>query len=68
MTNREQLMQKLEKAPDETINTVIDFLRRFEATKPVHPLAKFAGTLSDEDAEEMQKIVATERKVDMNEW
>jgi hypothetical protein len=69
MTNREQLMQELEQAPDELVQTVLDFLHRVQATRTNHPLAKFAGILSNSEAEELQRtITAGCRQVDLNEW
>ncbi len=69
MTNREQLTQELEQAPDELVQTMLDFLHRVKATRRDHPLAKFAGILSDLEAEELQRAIATEcRQVDVNEW
>jgi len=63
MTHREQLIQELEQAP------VLDFLHRVKAIRENHPLAKFAGILSDSEAEEMQQAIATDcRQVDLNEW
>lgn len=39
------------------------------ATQAVHPLAQFAGILSNEEAEEVQTIVAEEfGKVDTSGW
>ncbi|MBW4671799.1 MAG: DUF2281 domain-containing protein [Cyanomargarita calcarea GSE-NOS-MK-12-04C] len=69
MRNREQLIQELEEAPDDLVQTVLDFLHRVKATRKSHPLAKFAGILSDLEAEELQRSIATEcRQVDVNEW
>jgi hypothetical protein len=69
MKNREQLIQELEQAPDDLVQTVLDFLHRVKATRENHPLAKFAGILSDSEAEELQQSIATEcRQVDVNEW
>lgn len=69
MTNREQLIQELEQAPDDLVEAVLDFLHRVKATRQKHPLAKFAGILSDSEAEELQQAIATEcRQVDVNEW
>jgi hypothetical protein len=42
MTDREQLLQELAQAPDDLVQSVLDFLRR----------AEFAETLSDHEAEE----------------
>lgn len=60
MTNREQLIQKLEQAPDDLVQTVLDFLHWIKAVRKNHPLAKFAGILSDLEAEELQRAIATE--------
>lgn len=69
MTNREQLIQELEQAPDELVQIMLDFLHRIKATRKSHPLAKFAGILSDSEAEELQQAIAKEcRQVDLNEW
>ncbi len=69
MTNREQLIHELEQAPDELVQTMLDFLHRIKATRKSHPLAKFAGILSDSEAEELQQAIAKEcRQVDLKEW
>ncbi len=69
MTDREQLIHELEQAPDDLVQTVLDFLHRAKATRKAHPLAKFAGILSDAEAEELKRAIATEcRQVDLNEW
>jgi hypothetical protein len=69
MENREQLIQELKQAPDDLVQTVLDFLHRVKAMRGDHPLAKFAGILNDSEAEELQRAIATEcRQVDMNEW
>jgi len=69
MTNREQLIQELEQAPDDLVQTVLDFLHRVKAIGRSHPLVKFAGILSDSETEELQRVIATECwQVDMNEW
>jgi hypothetical protein len=69
MENREQLIQELKQAPDDLVQTVLDFLHRVKAIRENHPLAKFAGILSDSEAEELQRAIAAEcRQVDMNEW
>ncbi|MGI0491333.1 hypothetical protein ACN4EG_05940 [Alkalinema pantanalense CENA528] len=47
MTNREQLIQELEQAPDDLVQAVLDFLHRAKAIRRNHPLAKFAGILGD---------------------
>lgn len=69
MTNREELLQELEQAPDDIVQSVLDFFRRVKATRKTHPLAKFAGILSDREAEELKQAITTEcRQVDVNEW
>ena len=69
MTNREQLIQELEQAPDDLVQIVLDFLHRVKAIRKNHPLAKFAGILSDSEAEELQRTITVEcRQVDLNEW
>ncbi len=69
MTNREQLIQELEQASDDVVQTVLDFLHRVKTIRKKHPLAEFAGILSDSEAEELKRTIATEcRQVDLNEW
>ncbi|BAZ27483.1 hypothetical protein NIES4073_84060 [Kalymmatonema gypsitolerans NIES-4073] len=69
MTNREELIQEIEQAPDDIVELVLDFFHRVKATRKTHPLAKFAGILSDREAEELKEAIATEcRQVDVNEW
>ncbi|MBW4489995.1 MAG: sister chromatid cohesion protein PDS5 [Trichocoleus desertorum ATA4-8-CV12] len=69
MTNREQLIQELEQAPDDLVQTVLDFLHWVKARRKSHPLAKFAGILITSEAEELQQAIATEcRQVDVSEW
>lgn len=69
MTNREQLIQELEQSSDDLVQIVLDFLHRVKAIRQHHPLAKFAGILSDSEAEELQQTIAAEcRQVDLNEW
>ncbi|PSB31523.1 hypothetical protein [Chlorogloea sp. CCALA 695] len=69
MTDREQLIQELEQAPDELVQTMLDFLHRIKAVRKSHPLRKFVGILSDSEAEELQQAIAKDcRRVDLNEW
>lgn len=69
MTDRQQLIQELEQAPDDLVQTVLDFLHRVKAIRKNHPLAKFSGILSNLEAEELQRTITTEcRQVDLNEW
>jgi len=50
------------------VQTVLDFLHRVKALRENHPLAKFAGILSDSEAAELQQAIATDcRQVDLNE-
>ena len=69
MTNREELIQEIKQAPDDIVQSVLDFLNRVKATRKTHPLAKFAGILSDVEAEELKRVINAEcRQVDVNEW
>ncbi|WP_416670474.1 hypothetical protein [Egbenema bharatensis] len=69
MSKREQLIQELEQAPEKLVQTVLDFLHRVKATRKPHPLAKFAGILSDAKAAELQQTIAADcRQVDLHEW
>ncbi|OBQ23181.1 MAG: hypothetical protein AN488_06510 [Anabaena sp. WA113] len=68
MTNREQLIQELEKTPDDIVKLLLDYLYRVKATRKDHPLAKFAGILSDAEAAEIKQSIAECRQVDKNEW
>ncbi|WP_017304905.1 hypothetical protein [Spirulina subsalsa] len=69
MTNREQLIQELQQAPDDLVQIMLDFLHRVKATRQHHPLTKFAGILSNAEAEELQRTIAAEcRQVDLNDW
>lgn len=55
MTNRE-----LEQAADEQSANSAGFLHRVKATHKIHPLAKFAGILSDAEAEELKQAIVNE--------
>ncbi|QYX30078.1 hypothetical protein [Sphaerospermopsis torques-reginae] len=68
MTNREQLIQELEETPDDIVQLLLDYLHRVKATRKEHPLAKFAGILSDAEAAEIKQSIAECRQVDKNEW
>ncbi|MDZ8184044.1 MAG: hypothetical protein RMX96_04175 [Nostoc sp. ChiSLP02] len=69
MTSREQLIQEIAELPDELVKVMLDFLHRVQATHSHHPLAKFAGILSDDEAADLQKAIQTDcRQVDLNEW
>ena len=69
MTQREQLIQELIEVPDELIKVVLDFLHRVKTTRLHHPLAKFAGILSDAEADDLQKVIRDGcRQVDVNDW
>jgi hypothetical protein len=44
-------------------------LHRVQTTRSHHPLAKFAGILSDDEAADLQEAIQTDcRQVDLNEW
>ncbi|MBE9058515.1 hypothetical protein [Sphaerospermopsis sp. LEGE 08334] len=68
MTKREQLIQELEETPDDIVQLLLDYLHRVKATRKEHPLAKFAGILSDAEAAEIKQSIAECRQVDKNEW
>jgi hypothetical protein len=68
MTNREQLIQEIEETPDDIVQLLLDYLHRVKATRKDHPLAKFAGILSDAEAAEIKQSIAECRQVDKNEW
>ena len=69
MTSREQLIQELTEVPDELIKVVSDFLHRVKTTRIHHPLAKFAGILSDAESADLQDVIRADcRQVDVNEW
>ncbi|MEH2203776.1 MAG: hypothetical protein V7K53_06785 [Nostoc sp.] len=69
MTSREQLIQEIAELPDELVKVMLDFLHRVQTTRNYHPLAKFAGILSDDEAADLQKAIQTDcRQVDLNEW
>ncbi|MBC1241058.1 hypothetical protein [Nostoc sp. 2RC] len=66
MTNREQLIQEIAELPDELVKVMLDFLHRVQTTRSHHPLAKFAGILSDDEAADLQKAIQTDcRQVDL---
>jgi hypothetical protein len=66
MTNCEPLIQELEHAPEDLVQTVLDFLHRVKAIRKDYPLAKFVGILSDLEAEELQRAITTDcRQVDV---
>lgn len=69
MTNREQLIQELEQAPDDLVQMVLEFFHRVKAMHKPHPLAKFTGILSDAEAEELRQTITAEcRQAELNEW
>ncbi|MFN6537493.1 MAG: hypothetical protein RM021_014120 [Nostoc sp. EkiNYC01] len=69
MTSREQLIKEIGELPDELVKVMLDFLHRVQTTRSHHPLAKFAGILSDDEAADLQKAIQTDcRQVDLNEW
>lgn len=69
MTTREQLILELQQVPEEIIQTMFEFLHRLQATRQIHPLAQFAGILSDSEAQEIQQVVIQDcRQVEVDEW
>ncbi|MEH2036466.1 hypothetical protein [Nostoc sp.] len=69
MTSREQLIQEIAELPDELVKVMLDFLHLVQTTRSHHPLAKFAGILSDDESADLQKAIQTDcRQVDLNEW
>lgn len=69
MTSREQLIQELAAVPDELVKVMLDFLHRVQTTRSHHPLVKFAGILSDDEAADLQEAIQADcRQVDLNEW
>ncbi len=69
MNDREQLIQELSQAPDDLVQAVLEFLDRVKATRVKHPLTKFAGILSDSEAEKLQESIRKEcRQVDLNDF
>lgn len=69
MSDREQLIQELSQAPDDLVQAVLKFLHEAKESRINHPLAKFAGILSDAEAEELQESIKKEcRQVNLNEW
>ena len=73
----ESLLQKAERWAQQqqlSLTEVISsFLRQLPEANAIsqeeHPLAKFAGILSDSEAGELQQAIATEfEQVDTNEW
>ncbi|NCS33913.1 MAG: DUF2281 domain-containing protein [Microcystis aeruginosa G11-01] len=69
MTSREQLIKELTEVPDDLVQEVLDFLHRVKITRIHHPLAKFAGILSDTEAADLQNVIRDNcRQVEVNEW
>jgi hypothetical protein len=69
MTSREQLIQELADVPDELVKVMLDFLHRVQTTRSHHPLAKFAGILSDDEAADLQGVIQADcGQIDLNEW
>jgi len=69
MTVRDQLIQELTEVPDELVKVMLDFLHRVQTPRVHHPLARFAGVLSDDEAADLQKVIKADcRQVDLNEW
>ncbi|MCC5641144.1 DUF6364 family protein [Nostoc sp. CHAB 5844] len=73
----EALLQKAERWAQQqqlSLSDVItNFLRELPETdltsQDEHPLAKFAGILSDSEAKELQRVIAKEfEQIEINEW
>ncbi|MFN6474270.1 MAG: DUF6364 family protein [Nostoc sp. SerVER01] len=73
----EALIQKAERWAEQqqmSLSDVIsNFLRQLPELETIpqdeHPLAKFAGILSDSEAKELQQAIAAEfEQIDTNEW
>ncbi len=73
----ESLLQKAERWAQQQQLSLSDaisgFLRQLPEADAIaqkeHPLAKFAGILSDSEALELQQVIAAEfEQVDANEW
>jgi hypothetical protein len=48
---------------------MLDFLHGVQTTRTHHPLAKFAGVLSDVEANELRRAIKADcRQLDLNEW
>lgn len=73
MTAKQRLIEEIEQATEPLIEEVLDFLLKTKAERnsisSIHPLTKFAGILSDDEAQELQITIANEfEKVDVNGW
>jgi Protein of unknown function (DUF2281) len=68
-------LKKIESLPEHLKNEVNDFIdfllekekRKAKDDKP-KDIMKFAGILSDVEAEEWEKSISECRKIDLNEW
>ncbi|MCU0552773.1 MAG: hypothetical protein MUC48_25870 [Leptolyngbya sp. Prado105] len=67
MTAKQRLIQGIEQAPDPLIEKVLDSLLKAKSARnrpsSIHPLAQFAGILSDDEAQELQVTIANEWKL-----
>jgi hypothetical protein len=73
MTTRELIIQELEQVPEAILRAVLDFLRFLKREKPRtvtdNPLLQFAGILSDDEANELERTIAAEfEQVNLHEW
>jgi hypothetical protein len=74
MTVREQIDRELEALPVDLQRKVLDYITHlngvgFPPGTPGKKLIKLAGTLSNEDAEELKQIIEEGcEKIDYNEW
>jgi len=74
MTVRQQIDRELEALPVDLQRKVLDYITHLNGTgippgTPGKKLIKLAGTLSNEDAEELKQIIEEGcEKIDYNEW
>ncbi|MEM6502015.1 MAG: hypothetical protein AAF685_09270 [Cyanobacteria bacterium P01_C01_bin.89] len=79
MTTKELILQKLDHAPESTLQKILQLLNelRIEPTQlPAispehhdgHRLINLLGTLPDDDAHEMTAAIADCRRIDASEW
>jgi hypothetical protein len=57
-----------EQAPDDIVQSVLDFFRRVKATRKTHPLAKFAGILSDVEAKDLKRAMSHDKPPNVGRW
>lgn len=70
---KHEILEELERLPDEDQHRVLDFARTLGRTipkgTPGRELLRFAGVISDEDAEQMNAAIEEGcEQVDVDEW